>query len=356
VNRRTFIKSLGAAGVTSAGLSALPTAAYAQKKLRWRLALAVPKTLPIWGPGIERFADNVKTLTGGGLRIKVYGAGELVPALGTFDAVKAGEIQMGHAASYYWQGKIPATPFFTTIPFGMDANGMNAWLAAEGQALWDELMAPHNVRCIPCGNTGAQTIGWYSKKINSLADLKGLKIRIPGLASKVFQKAGATPVLLPGGELFTSLATGVIDAVEWVGPYHDYTMGFPKAAKYYYGTAWHEPGPTLELMINNAAWDSLPAEYQTAILVAAGETDRWMHMHWEGKNAEYMEKIDAEGKVTRLEFPDDVLKAFRTYTKEILAEISATSPMAKRIADSYSTYQKRFDAYQTWTHKGLTNS
>ena len=353
MKRRKFLKSLGTASAAAIAATTVPRTAYAQKKVRWRIALAVPKTLPIWGPGLERFAEHVKTLTDGGLRIRVYGAGELVPALGTFDAVKAGEIQMGHAASYYWQGKIPAAPFFTAIPFGMGASGMNAWLAAEGQELWDELMRPHKVLCLPCGNTGAQSIGWYTKKIESMKDLQGLKVRIPGLASKVFQKAGATPVLLPGGELFTSLATGVLDAVEWVGPYHDYTMGFHKAAKYYYGTAWHEPAGTLELMINQSAWETLPTNYQTAIRVAAAETDRWMRINWEGKNAEYMARIDSETKIERLSFPADVLIEFRKYTKEIVEEIAATSPLAKRIASSYSTYQERFEAYQDWTHAGL---
>lgn len=353
MKRRKFIKDLSLAGLAAGVTTIRPENAFAQKKLRWRLALAVPKTLPIWGPGLVRFAKNVEILTGGGLHIRVYGAGELVPALGTFDAVKAGEVQMAHSASYYWQGKIPAAAFFTAIPFGMTANAMNAWLAAEGQKLWDELMAPHKLRCFPCGNTGPQCIGWFNKKISTLADLKGLKIRIPGLASKVFQKAGATPVLLPGGELFTSLATGVIDAAEWVGPFHDYTMGFHKAAKYYYGTAWHEPSATLELMVNQSAWDSLPTNYQTAIQIAAAETDRWIQMEWEGKNAAYLEKIDAETTVTRLELSEDILNAFRTYTSEILAEIAATSPLAERIVHSYSTFQKRFGAYQQWTNKGL---
>ena len=353
MKRRDFLKSSSALSLI-AGFPLLPKNSSTKKlRLRWRIALVVPKTLPIWGPGIERFASNVEKLTDGQLKIRVYGAGELVPALGTFDAVSSGEVQMGHSAAYYWQGKIPAAPFFTTIPFGMHANGMYAWLESGGQALWDELMQPFNVFCLPCGNPGIQTIGWYRKEIKSLADLKGLKVRIPGLAGKVFEKSGATPVLLPGGELFTSLATGILDAVEWIGPYHDYIMGFHKAAPYYYGTGWHEPGAILELMINKKAWDDLPANIQLAIRIAAAEVDRWMQAQWEAKNAEYLAKIKAEGKIKLLQFPSDVLEEFRKSAKILIDEISATSPLAKRIADSYNNFQTLFDDYQNWTSQGL---
>lgn len=353
MNRRKFLHKIALVGTSAAAMSFIPKAARAQKKVRWRLAAVVPKTLPIWGPGLERFAQNVETLTNGNFKIRVYGAGELVPALGTFDAVRSGELQMGHSAAYYWQGKIPAAAYFTAMPFGLSANGLSAWLQYEGQALWDELLAPHGILSIPCGNTGAQPIGWYRKKINSLEDIKGLKVRIPGIASKVFQKAGASPVLLPGGELYTSLATGVIDAVEWVGPYHDSLMGFHKAAKFYYGTSWHESSSQLELMINKKAWEGLDKNYQLAVKIAASETDYWMRTNWEAKNAEYFQKLKKEGAVKLLQLPKEVLAAFREHTKTIQAEIAATSPIAQKIDASYKRFQSIYSEYTNWLQEGL---
>jgi TRAP-type mannitol/chloroaromatic compound transport system substrate-binding protein len=310
--------------------------------------MAVPRTLPIWGPGVERFAKIVEELSQGELKIKVYGAGELVPALGTLESVKAGEIQMGHSAAYYWKGKIPASPFFTSVPFGMDTAGNLAWLSAGGgQELYNELMAPHKVLCMPCGATGFQMGGWYNREIKSTKDLEGLKIRIPGLAATVLAEAGAKPVLLPGGEVFTSLSTGVIDAVEWVGPYHDYVMGFHKAAKYYYGSSWHEPGPLLELMINEQAWKSLSPVAQLAIKIAASDTSGWMQDQWNAKNSEYLEKLKAEGKVTIQPLPNDVLRHLKKIADKVKLELSTTSPLAKKIYDSYTTFQSQYEAYRS---------
>ncbi|MCB0333232.1 MAG: TRAP transporter substrate-binding protein [Bdellovibrionales bacterium] len=344
--RRHFLKNLSLASL--AGLTAtLPSrASAAPKKLRWRIALAVPKTLPIWGDGVIRFAERVKTMSQGELSIKVYGAGELVPAFGIFDAVKSGSIQMGHGTPYYYQGKVPESPFFSTLPFGMNAAATNAWLmAGGGQELWEELMAPHGIICFACGTPGYQTTGWFTKEINSIADLKGLKIRIPGLASKIYAKAGATPILLPGAEIFTSLSTGVIDAVEWVGPYHDYTMGFQKVAKYLYGGSWHEPGSTLDLMINKQAWESLPAHLQMILRSAAAETNEWMWAQFESKNAEFLAKIKAEGKIQIRNFSREILQQLKVYSDEVIGELANSSPIAKRIYTSYTDFQKGYEAY-----------
>ncbi len=348
--RRTFLKNLSLASL--AGLTAtLPSRAKAApKKLRWRIALAVPKTLPIWGEGVIRFAKQVKAMSQGELSIKVYGAGELVPAFGVFDAVKSGSIQMGHGTPYYYQGKVPESPFFSSLPFGLNAAETNAWLmGGGGQELWEELMAPHNMICFACGTPGNQTTGWFTKEINTVQDLKGLKIRIPGIPSKVYAAAGATPILLPAAEIFTSLSTGVIDAVEWVGPYHDYTMGFQKVAKYFYGGSWHEPGTTMDLMINKQAWEALPEHLQLIVRAAAAETHLWIWAQFESKNGEFLKKIKAEGKVKIRSFSPEVLKELKTHADKIISELAASSPIATRIYNSYSTFQKEHGAYVDMT-------
>lgn len=320
---------------------------FAKRRSRMRLVMAIPKTLPVWGPAVEKFAQDVRKMSEGSLDIKVYGAGELVPALEVFNAVKAGRVQMGHSASYYWQGMMPASPFFTAVPFGLNANGMRAWIQfGGGQQLWDELYAPHNVKAFPAGNTGMQMGGWFNKEIKTIKDFKGLKMRIPGLGGKVIEKAGAKPVLVAGGEIYTNLSTGVIDATEWVGPLHDYTMGFPKAAKYYYYPGWHEPGPVLELLINKKIWSGLSGELQAIIHAASGSLDRDIYAEWLLKDAEYLEKIKSEGKVQIREFPEAVMKQLHKYAEEVKVEVSKTSTLAKKIYDSHEAFAKRYKQHQ----------
>lgn len=356
LKRRTFLTKLLltpkilATGALASGTIALSPsilkqkAAYAAtKKLRWRMALGIPKTLPIWGPGIERFAKNIEILTDGNLKIKVYGAGELVPALETFDAVQSGKIQMGHSAAYYWQGKIPAAPFFTAVPFNLGALETLSWMqSAGGKALYDQMMAPFGVYTLPCGATPAQMTGWFKRELNSPEDLKGLKIRVPGFASAIYKAAGASPVLIPGGEVFTSLSTGVIDAVEWVGPYHDYTLGLHKAAKYYYGPGWQEQGPVLELMMNKKSWDGLPESYQAAIEIASNDTTLWMLNEFAAKNAEYLTKIQSEGKTTVKRLPETVITKLKTLSKEVLSDITNKDPFAKKVYDSIQSYHTKY--------------
>ena len=339
LKRRAFIGGTTAAAAT---LAAPPTVAHAARK-RWRMALAVPKTLPIWGEGMIRFAKQVETLTGGSIKIRVYGAAELIPALSTFESVANGEIQLGHSASYYWQGKVPSSPFFCAIPFGMSTDDMISWLnAAGGKELWDKVMLPHGVRSFPCGATGFQATGWFNKELKTVNDLKGLKVRVPGLAGKVYSKAGAKPVLLPGGEVFTALSTGVVDAVEWVGPYHDYILGLHKAASYFYTTSWGEPGAILELMCNEKAWQSLTESEKAAIEHACSETTLWMLAQWNTKNAEYLERIKQEGKTTIAKLPKEIEKRLRTLSSEVVAELSKSDPLTKEIYDSYTKFQHQY--------------
>ena len=214
-----------------------------EENYNWRLVTAWPKNYPGLGMAPERIAKLVEEMSNGQMKITVYGAGEQVPAFGVFDAVSSGSHQMGHSGGYFWKGKVPAAQFFTGVPFGLTADEINAWTnRGGGLELWREVYEPFNIYPIPAGNTGTQMFGWFNKEINSLDDIKGLKMRIPGIGGEVLKRAGGIPVTLPGGELFTALQTGVIDATEWVGPYNDLTFGFHQAAKYYYYPRWHEPG------------------------------------------------------------------------------------------------------------------
>ena len=317
------------------------------KKFKWKLALAVPKTLKIWGPGLIHFSKRIKEMSGGRLEINVFGGGELVPPLEIFDAVKNGTIEMGHAAGYYWQGRIPAAVFFTAVPFGMNTQGMYAWLrGADGQDLYDELYAEHGVKPFPLGSTGIQMGGWFRKEINSVADFKGLKMRMPGLGGKVITRLGANAVNYPAQELFTNLSTGVIDATEWVGPYHDYLMGFYKAASYYYAIGWHEPGSILELTINKKAWESLDSELQSMVIAAAHEVDAKMYAQWLAKDSEFFLKLQKNPKIKMRSFPKAVTDALKKEAKVVVEEVRDSSPLARKIYDSFYAFKKQFEVYQ----------
>ena len=272
MKRRDFVGGLAVA----AGLGACAQetsncegeATSANQAFEWSCVTSWPPKFPGLGMAPENLASRLAAATNGRLQIKVYGGGELVPALEVFDAVSRGTVEMGHSASYYHKGKVDAAQFFATIPFGMTNTEMNGWLYyGGGLELWHELYEPFNLVPFPTGNTGVQMGGWFNKEINSVDDLKGLKMRIPGLGGEVIKRAGGTPVTLPGAEIFTALQTGAIDATEWVGPYNDASFGLHKAARYYYYPGWHEPGPGLETIIHKDAWASLPPDLQETCLL-----------------------------------------------------------------------------------------
>jgi TRAP-type mannitol/chloroaromatic compound transport system substrate-binding protein len=317
-----------------------------QKPYFWKMVTTWPPNFPIFQEGVERFAKDVQTMSNNRLNIKVYAGGELVPPLQTFEAVSQGTVEVGHGAGYYWAGKIPAAQFFTAVPFGMNAQGMNAWLyAGGGIELYKEVYAPHNLVPFPMGNTGVQMGGWFNKKIESVDDLKGLKMRIPGLGGKVFAKAGGTPVLLPGGEIYTALDRNTIDATEWVGPYHDERLGLYRAAKYYYYPGWHEPGPVLELIVNKKAYDSLPDDLKKIIETAAASANIWMLSQFEANNLAALKRLKQEHNVEVIAFPDDVMKALHAYTKEVLAEESEKDATFKRVYENYQAFMEDNDAW-----------
>ncbi len=322
------------------------------KSFRWNMVTTWQPHFPVMGEGADMLAQWIYEMSAGRLKIQVYGGGELVPALSTFDAVSQGTAEMGHGASYYWAGKVPAAQFFTAVPFGMNAQQMNAWLySGAALELWEELYAPFNLLPIPAGNTGVQMGGWFNREINSASDLKGLKMRIPGLGADVVKRAGGSPILTPGGEIYTNLERGVIDATEWVGPYHDYLMGFHRIAKYYYYPGWHEPGPVLELLINKAKWQSLPSDLQTCVRVAAARANVWMLSEFEAKNALYLQKLRQEGKVVIRPFPQNVMQALKAYAAEVITDLTARDPHSKKIYDSFDQFRNLVGAWSTISEK-----
>jgi TRAP-type mannitol/chloroaromatic compound transport system substrate-binding protein len=296
-------------------------------------------------------------MSAGRLKIHVYGANELVPALEVFDAVSNGTAEMGHSGAYFWKGKIPAAVFFTSVPFGLTAQEMNAWLYfGGGMALWEEAYAPFNLIPLAGGNSGVQMAGWFNREINTLADLKGLKMRIPGLGGEVFTRAGGEAVTIAGGELFTSMQTGVIDATEWVGPWNDKAFGLNKVAKYYYYPGWHEPGSTLELTVNKTAFDQLPADLQAIVRNAARAMNQNMLDEYTARNnAALKELVEVDGVQLR-KLPDDVLVALRTISDDVLEEQAAADPMSRKVYDSFRAFRTNVQAWHAVSEQAYINA
>jgi len=328
-----------------------------EEKYNWRLVTSWPKNYPGLGMAPERIADLVEEMSDGQMTITVYGAEEQVPAFGVFDAVSSGSHQMGHSGGYFWKGKVPAAQFFTSVPFGLTADEINAWVnRGGGLELWREIYAPFNIYPIPAGNTGTQMFGWFNKEINSLEDIKGLKMRIPGIGGEVLKEAGGIPVTLPGGELFTALQTGVIDATEWVGPYNDLTFGFHQAAKYYYYPGWHEPGPMLELLINIDAWNSLPNHLQVIIETATKAVNQDMLDEYLAKNNQALtELIEVHGVELR-KLPDDVIEEFRKISNKILDELAKEDEVISKVYDSYLKFKNDVSAYHKISEDAFVES
>jgi TRAP-type mannitol/chloroaromatic compound transport system substrate-binding protein len=317
-----------------------------QQSFKWKLVTTWPKNYPGLGTAPENFAKKVNAMSDGRLQIKVFGAGQLVPAFEVFDAVSQGTAEMGHGASYYWTGKAKAAAFFTSIPFGLNAQEMNGWLHyGGGLELWRELYADFNLVPFAAGNTGVQMAGWFNREINSMADIKGLKMRIPGMGGDVITRAGGVSVTIAGGELYTAMQTGVIDALEWVSPYNDIALGFHQVAKYYYYPGWHEPGPTLELIINKDALATLPKDLQAMVETAARAVNQDMLDEYTARNNEaLMQLVDVHG-VQLKKLPDEVILELRKISGEILEELAEDSELSRRIAESVKAFQKQATAY-----------
>lgn len=354
MDRRSFVKKVGL-GSAAAVAAATIKAPYVWPKgqtYQWRMVTTWPPQMPVLQTGAERFAKRVEEASEGRLKIQVYAGGELVPALGVFDAVSQGTVECGSGASYYWAGKSPAAQWFSAVPFGFNAQGINAWFySGGGLQLWEEVYAPFNVVPRPQGNTGVQMGGWFNKKIEKVSDYKGLKMRIPGLGGKVVAKAGGTVVLLAGGEIYTSLERGVIDATEWVGPLHDLRMGFYQAAKYYYYPGWHEPGTTLEVIFNKKAYESLPKDLQAILDAVAMETNLWSLCEFEAQNGVALETLVKEHKVQLVRFPDQVLDELRKLAEETIEEEANKDPMARKVHEAFKAFKAKLGPWGTVSEK-----
>ena len=306
--RRKFLKG-GAIAATGAAIAGFPMIARAQQTFTWKMTSAYPKGAPFYmdGPGSAvDLARRIEAMSNGRLKIQVFGAGELIPALEGFDAVRAGTVEMNHANSYFWTGKTFAAQYFTAVPFGMNFQGMNGWLYDGGGIdLWNEVYAPFGMVAMPCGNTGVQMTGWFKKEIKNVADLRGLKMRIPGLAGKVYANLGVDVKVLPGGEIFPALERGVIDAAEFVGPFQDRRLGLHKAAKFYYTTGWHESSTVSELLINKAAWDKLPKDLQAIVSNASAACNVISEGWCQKANSDAMEDLIKNQGVTARPLPGE---------------------------------------------------
>jgi len=350
MNRREILRASGLAAVAAslAACSAPESKGPANSgpRLQWKMITSWPRDFPGLGTGAAGLGALITEASAGRLTVKVYGAGELVPAFEVFDAVSRGVAEMGHSAAYYWKGKAAAAPFFCAVPFGLNAQEMNAWLYdGGGLELWRELYAPFNLVPFPAGNTGVQMAGWFNREIRSVRDLAGLKIRIPGIGGEVMARLGATPVNLPGAEIFTALQSGAIDATEWVGPYNDLAFGLHTVAKHYYYPGWQEPGPTLECMINQTAFAALPTDLQTLVSACCRAVNEVMLAEYTARNQDALDTLIREHGVDVRPLPPDVLGALRHASEQTLEAIAASDAMARRCYDSMRAFRAKAQAW-----------
>lgn len=354
MKRRDFLKSAGVASAASAALAA-PSIARAQDTFTFKMTNAYPPGAPFYtvGPGSPtNFCEKVEAMSGGRLKIDHFAAGELIPALEGFDAVQAGTVEMNAANAYFWAGKLFAAQYFTTVPFGLNFQGVNAWLYhGGGLELWQELYRPLGLIAFPMGNTGVQMTGWFREPIESIEDFNGLKMRIPGLAGQVYQELGVDVRLLPGGEIFPALERGVIDAAEFVGPFQDRRLGLQNAAKYYYTTGWHEPSNVTELLINLQTWESLPTDLQEIIKAAAMACNLESHTWSEANNADALDDLVKNYDVKADVLPPEIVARMREITFDVLEAKAAEDPQTKKVHDAFMAFRDKHRAWAAISEK-----
>jgi len=362
MDRRSVIKNAGIASVLAAGLAACgkkedavsaapgaPVAATGGSEIRWRLASSFPKALDTIYGAAETFAKKVGEMSGGKFTITVHAGGELMPAFGVVDAVKDGTVEMAHTAPYYFFGKDETFAIGCAIPFGLNSRQMTAWMyQGNGGKLMREFYAKYNIVNFPCGNTGAQMGGWYRKEIKSVKDIKGMKMRIGGFAGKVLERMGGVPQNIPGGEIYTALEKGTIDAAEWVGPYDDQKLGFNKVAPFYYYPGWWEGGPQLDVFVNQKAYDSLSAENKAIVEAAAAFAHTEMQAKYDARNPGALKALVGQ-KVKVLPFPKDVLDLAYKESMKLYDEVSAKNENWKKVYADYSAFRKEQNLWFRFT-------
>jgi TRAP-type mannitol/chloroaromatic compound transport system substrate-binding protein len=354
ITRRKLVTT-GATGLaaTTAATLATPNLATAQTR-RWRMVTSWPKRLPGPGMSAERVAERIRALSAGRLEIAVHAAGEVVPAFEVLDAVGQGVAEIGHTASFYWQGKMPAAAFYTTVPFGLTPGEHVAWVeAGGGQALWDELYAPFGVKPFMGGNTGVCMGGWFRREIFSRADLAGLKIRSLGLGGEIYRRLGATPQTTPPAEILVSLQSGVLDAVEFVGPGTDIALGLYRVAQSYYYPGFNKPNGTGECIVNLRAWEALDASLKAVVAHACAAEANFALAEMERLNFEALAALTGQHNVKLRAFPQDFVAAARSTSRDVLGELGAKSAAAKKVHDSYMAFRERAGAWSRISLKAV---
>ncbi len=346
-SRRGFLGATAAAGLAAA------VPAQAQDSFQLTMVSAWPKNAPGVGVNAERFATRLEALSGGRITVRFFAAGELVPPFEAFDAVAQGTADLAHSTPYYWTGKAPALHYFTGVPFGLTATEFSAWLEfGGGQALWDEVTAPFGIQAFYAGSSGTQAGGWFNKEINTLDDFKGLKFRIAGLGGEVLKRLGVATVLTPPGEIAPALASGAVDGADWVGPWNDIAFGLHRFAKYYYMPGFHEPGPSLEILVNSATYVGLPPELQAAVKEAARATALETLADFTYHNIETFPRLAEEGVELR-RFSDEIVSKLGEVSEEVLSEIAARDELTGRVHASYMDFLGKAVAYAPHAEQGI---
>ncbi|HNX98555.1 MAG TPA: TRAP transporter substrate-binding protein [Candidatus Aminicenantes bacterium] len=344
MERRSFLKKAGAG--LAVGAVATPALAQNAPTIKWRLASSFPKSLDTIYGGAEVMAKRVAEMTGGKFQIQVFAAGEIVPGPGVHDAVKDGTVEMGHTCSYYFFGKDPTYAFDTAVPFGMNNRQLDAWYRhGNGAKLMGEFFAKSNIVAIPCGNTGVQMGGWFRKEIKTVEDLKGLKMRIAGLAGLTLSKLGSVPQQIPGGDIYPALEKGTIDAAEWVGPYDDEKLGFYKVAPHYYYPGWWEGGAALQFFVNKTKWEELPKTYKAVLTQATALADVDMQAKYDAKNPAALKRLVQSGAQLH-PFPTEVMDASYRAANELYAEIGKDNEAFRKMHEAVWAF--RDDEYLWW--------
>jgi len=344
MQRRRFLQ--GAAVAAAAGTVAKPALAQSMPELRWRLTSSFPKSLDTLYGAAEAFAKAVVEATDNRFQIQVFAGGEIVPPLQAADAVQAGTVEMCHSSSYYYFGKDPTFAFGTAVPFGLNSRMQTAWMYfGGGMELMNDLYQKFNLYGIPAGNTGAQMGGWFRKEIKEVADLKGLKMRIGGFAGRVIAKLGVVPQQIGGGEIYSALEKGTLDACEWVGPYDDEKLSFYKVAQYYYYPGWWEGGPMIHNFVNLDRWNALPPAYKSIIRTASSMANEWMQARYDAGNPAALKRLLAAGAQLR-PFSPAIMDASLRAALDLYAEVSAENADFKKVLDAMMAF--RNDQYLWW--------
>ncbi|MEL6322798.1 MAG: TRAP transporter substrate-binding protein [Pseudomonadota bacterium] len=333
---------LAACGASEESGNGVAAPAVSRSRQRLNMVTTWPKGLPGLGRAAERVAERIETLSDGNITVKVYAAGELVPALSSFDAVADGTADMYHGAEYYWQPKSKAFSFFTAVPMGMTAQEIMGWIDfGGGQALWEELSGQFGIIAFQGANTGHQLGGWFRREIASLEDFKGLKMRIPGLGGDVIRALGGAAVTKAGGEIFQALQTGEIDATEWVGPWNDFYLGFYREAPFYYGPGFHEPGASLAVGMNRRTWDGLAPTQQAIVRAACSEVNHLSLGEFTYENARHLSILTEEHGTQLRRFNDEIMSRVQEIARDVRSDAGAGGDIEKRIYESFEAALKQ---------------